>query len=162
MFYLLDPWLTQKSTLCPICKWDCLPVDLRQERNLQYQQNTQHTEEHQQQQPQQPDHIDNSNIPNNSSPLNTQQTESRDNTQTTQPFIPPIVNSVVVSPPSSPSIRKVEVVHDENKAVSITISSDEKDEEIPEENRLTQASSSNSSHVAIDVPSQENKKDTSS
>ncbi|KAI8874914.1 hypothetical protein K501DRAFT_234403 [Backusella circina FSU 941] len=29
----IDPWLTQKSTMCPICKWDCLPADLRQERD---------------------------------------------------------------------------------------------------------------------------------
>ncbi|CEG83948.1 hypothetical protein RMATCC62417_17810 [Rhizopus microsporus] len=31
----IDPWLTQKSTVCPICKWDCLPTDLRQEREAQ-------------------------------------------------------------------------------------------------------------------------------
>lgn len=34
----LDPWLTQKSTLCPICKFDCLPADQRRERQLQCQQ----------------------------------------------------------------------------------------------------------------------------
>ncbi|OBZ88535.1 hypothetical protein A0J61_03414 [Choanephora cucurbitarum] len=31
----IDPWLTQKSTMCPICKWDCLPAELRREREEQ-------------------------------------------------------------------------------------------------------------------------------
>lgn len=25
--WIADPWLTQKSTLCPICKYDCMPPD---------------------------------------------------------------------------------------------------------------------------------------
>ncbi|SAL98034.1 hypothetical protein [Absidia glauca] len=36
--YPLDPWLTQKSTFCPICKFDCLPSDQRRERQLHCQQ----------------------------------------------------------------------------------------------------------------------------
>ncbi|KAI8331360.1 hypothetical protein BC941DRAFT_474986 [Chlamydoabsidia padenii] len=31
----IDPWLTQKSTFCPICKYDCLPPEHRQKQQLQ-------------------------------------------------------------------------------------------------------------------------------
>jgi hypothetical protein len=33
-FFDIDPWLTDKSPLCPICKHDCLPADLRKNADL--------------------------------------------------------------------------------------------------------------------------------
>lgn len=38
-FPYLDPWLTDKSPLCPICKYDCLPPDLRKNADLVEQNN---------------------------------------------------------------------------------------------------------------------------
>ncbi|KAI8577365.1 hypothetical protein K450DRAFT_252142 [Umbelopsis ramanniana AG] len=35
----IDPWLTDKSPLCPICKHDCLPPDLRKNADLVEQNN---------------------------------------------------------------------------------------------------------------------------
>lgn len=37
----IDPWLTDKSPLCPICKYDCLPADLRKNADLVEQNNVQ-------------------------------------------------------------------------------------------------------------------------
>lgn len=152
---ILDPWLTQKSTLCPICKWDCLPTDLRRQRELQNNEEDVNLE----------NTAATTNPTTGNPPLSTQP----QHTLTNQSVVPPpILNSVFVSPPSSPivrndstpSIQKVENVHEED--VSITISEQvEKDEEIPE-NPIVEASSSSvhSSHdfTAIDLISQEHKK----
>jgi transcription initiation factor TFIID subunit TAF12 len=89
--------------MCPICKWDCLPIDLRRERDVQQHQEHQEQEQEQQDQQQQQDPPNDSfavnmDVPGPSAlvpPHTTEQTRNTTGNIIPRPILP------AASPPAS-------------------------------------------------------------
>jgi hypothetical protein len=92
--------------VCPICKWDCLPTDLRRERN-HIQQQEEEQQQQQQNEPSHPENVDsttiNMPIPSPSTSVTPEAHHVENATRTTGSIIPPPILPAS-SPPPSPHI----------------------------------------------------------
>lgn len=108
--------------MCPICKWDCLPTDLRRERN-QIQQHEQEQQQEQEQQLQQqneashPENVDsttiNMPIPGPPTSVTPEVHHVENATRTTGSIIPPPILPAS-SPPPSPRISDRKITPENN------------------------------------------------